>query len=188
MARKGRGRLSSIDLLPVEAEGDVIWAVEELRKRERLQKDILEEFNGRLADRGIGPVSPSAFNRFAVRKAKAFARLDEVRQISSALTDALGPDSADDLTITVAETIKTLVFEILESDGQISTKGAMELSRALKHAVEAQSISSDRRSKVEADFARQAAKAVETAGKRKGLTADTRDAIKREILGIHGGA
>lgn len=188
MGRKGRGRLSSIDLLPEDAEADVIWAVGQLQKRERLQKDILEEFNGRLADRGIGSVSASAFNRYAVRKAKAFARLDEVRQISSALTNALGPDSADDLTITVAETIKTLVFEILESDGDISTKGAMELSRALKHAVEAQTISSDRRKKVEADFAKKATNAIEKAGKSKGLTAKTRDAIKREILGIQTGA
>ncbi len=185
MARTRRGRLSSIDLLPEEAQGDVIWAVEELRKRERLQKDILEEFNGRLADRGIGAVSSSAFNRFAVRKAKAFARLDEVRQISSALTDALGPNTADDLTITVSETIKTLVFEILEGAGQISPKGAMELASALKSAVQAQSISSDRRKRIEADLAKRTEKAVEEVRKVKGLTAETADEIKAKILGVN---
>jgi hypothetical protein len=181
---RGRGRLSSIDLLPDEAEKDVLWAVDELRKRERLQKDILLEFNARLADRGIGPVSASAFNRFAVRKAAAFRRLDEVREISTALTKALGPDSADDLTMMVGETIKTLVFEILEGEDGISTKGAMELARALKHAVEAQSISTDHRRRIEDEFAKRTAKAIDAAGKEKGLSAKTRDAIKREILGI----
>ena len=32
--REGRGRLSSIDQLPDEAEPDILWALEELRKRE----------------------------------------------------------------------------------------------------------------------------------------------------------
>jgi len=36
MARKGRGRLSSIDLLPEDAEGDVIWAAAK-RHSERIQ-------------------------------------------------------------------------------------------------------------------------------------------------------
>jgi len=158
-----RNRLSSIDLLPPEAEPDVVWAVDALREGNRLQKDILDHFNARLADRGIGPVSASAFNRFAVRKAMAFRRLSEVREIAGALTKSMEPESADELTVTVAETIKTLVFEILEGGKSIDTKGAMELARALQSAVSAQKISAERRRKIEEDIKARLSKAVDAA-------------------------
>ena len=51
--REGRGRLSSIDLLPDEAEPEVVWALEQLRDRKLPQTAILAEFNERLADKGI---------------------------------------------------------------------------------------------------------------------------------------
>ena len=39
--RIGRGRLSSIDLLPEEADEDVAWALEQLRARDLPQNTIL---------------------------------------------------------------------------------------------------------------------------------------------------
>jgi hypothetical protein len=39
--REGRGRLSTIDLLPEEAEEDVVWALEQLRERKLPQNVIL---------------------------------------------------------------------------------------------------------------------------------------------------
>lgn len=181
--KQGRGRLSSIDMLPEEAEIDILWASEELRANTRLQKDICEEFNSRLADKGIKPVSASAFNRYSTRKARAFRRMDEVRRISSELTKTLGPDGADDVTVMVGETIKTLIYELLE-DGSRSPKGAMELAKALKETVAAQHISSDYRAKLEAAHAKRIAKAVDAAGAAKGLTKATVEDIKAEILGI----
>ncbi|MES2755601.1 MAG: phage protein Gp27 family protein, partial [Pseudomonadota bacterium] len=77
--REGRGRLSSIDLLPDDAEAEIIWALEELRERRQPQVAILAEFNARLADRGVAGVSKSAFSRWSIRKALQFRRLDEVR-------------------------------------------------------------------------------------------------------------
>lgn len=182
---RGRGRLSSIDQLPEVAEPDIVWAVDELRANQRLQKDILDEFNARLADKGITPVSKSAFNRFSTRKARAFRKMDETRRIAKELSVSLGSDDADDLTIMVAEMIKTLVFEILESaDGRVSPKGAMELAAAVKSVVQALNISTDHRRKIETEHAKKLAKAVDAAGKSKGLTAETREAIKAQILGI----
>ncbi|CAJ1391650.1 unnamed protein product [Effrenium voratum] len=184
MSRDGRGRLSSIDLLPEEAEADIHWAVEELRAANRLQKDIHEEFNSRLADKGLKPVSSSAFNRFSTRKARAFRRMDEVRKISSELTKTLGPEAADDVTIMLAETIKTLIFEILEG-GPTSTKGAMELARALAATVQAQNLSTEHRRKIEVEYSKRVSKAVDAAAKVKGFSKDTVAAIKAEILGLN---
>ena len=190
--RQGRGQLSSIELLPPEAELIVAWAMQELRARKHTQLDILDEFNKRLRslaveiDRPIEPISRSAFNRAAIRLATTARRLEETRAIAAVLTERLEPGETDDLTVMVAETIKTLVFEILEGaeDGAIDPKGAMELARALQAATSAQSISSSRRRQVQADFDRKASKAIDDAGKAKGLSAETVEAIKAKVLGV----
>lgn len=184
MNKEGRGRLSSIDMLPEEAEPDVAWAVEELRRHDRLQKDVLEEFNARIADKGITPISKSAFNRFSMRKAQAFRRMDELRRISKDLTETLGPDGADDVTIMIGETIKTLIFEIMER-GSISTKGAMELSRALKDTVFAMNLSTEHRRRIEVDYKKRVSKAIDQVAKVNGLTEVTVGAVKSEILGLN---
>ncbi|HRM74550.1 MAG TPA: DUF3486 family protein, partial [Paracoccus sp. (in: a-proteobacteria)] len=112
--RAGRGRLSTIDLLPAEADDTVTWAFGELRERARTQQDIHAEFNKRLAEIQLGPISFSAFNRHSIRLSAMARRHEEVRAITSALTERLDPGQADDLTIMAAETIKTLVFELME--------------------------------------------------------------------------
>src|SRR3546814_19476969 len=73
--QEGRGRLSSIDLLPEEAEPDIVWASEQLRLRETPAKMILAEFNARLADRCIASISTSAWGRYSVRNAIPFRKL-----------------------------------------------------------------------------------------------------------------
>lgn len=188
--RSGRGRLSSIELLPQEAEPIVAWALGELRERNHTQQDILDEFNKRLrqlaADLGseLEPISSSAFNRYAIRLAATARRLEETREIAATITKRLGPDQADDLTVLAAETIKVLVFELLENSKNLDTKGAMELARALQSAVSAQNVSSERRLRIEKETAANAAKAVDTVAKREGLSPETVDKIKRRILGI----
>ena len=54
--REGRGRLSSIELLPAEADEAVAWAAAELIDRTRTADDIHAEFNGKLAAIGLGPI------------------------------------------------------------------------------------------------------------------------------------
>lgn len=65
MARKnrkeGRGHLSSIDMLPDEAEAAIVWANDQLRERKLPAAVILTEFNEQLADLGIPAVSKTVF-------------------------------------------------------------------------------------------------------------------------------
>lgn len=185
-AREGRGRLSSIDLLPDEAEEDVVWALEELRTRRHHQNAILAEFNLRLADKGIAPISKSAWNRYAVRKAIQFRRLDEMRRMSSEIVAQLGPESADDVTVTIGEMLKMAMFTLLEGDN-IGPKSVMELSRALQATVNAQRGSEEYRRKLEirvsAEMARAADK-LETVGRENGLSADRIAQLRRDFLGV----
>ena len=119
MSRRGRGQLSSIELLPDEADCAVAWAAEELNARERTQVDILTEFNERLAELNLGPISASAFGRHSMRLARLGRRRSDVREITKALSARLEPGEVDDLTIMTAETIKMLVFELLEDGDKI---------------------------------------------------------------------
>lgn len=185
--RQGRGRLSSIDLLPEDAEPDVVWAIDALRERNMHGNAILAEFNARLADRGIKKISKSAWSRYAVRKALSFRRLDEVRRISNELVSVLDPDSLDDVTVATAEMVKFAAFQMLEKPDELSSKSIMELSRALATAVSAQKGSAEHRKRLEAD----ARAKIETALDRAeamaidaGLDGDRIAQLRREFLGI----
>lgn len=144
--RSGRGRLSSIDLLPDEAEEVIVWADKELRARRLPANTIFAEFNERLMDLNadhqldppIQPISKSAFNRYSVRKAVLFRKIDEAHQVGASLVKGMDPETPSHITMAVAELIKAAAFEILEEGGS-SEKGLMELSRALTGAVKAQS-------------------------------------------------
>jgi hypothetical protein len=185
--REGRGRLSSIDLLPDDAEPDIVWALAQLRERSMPQVAILDEFNARLADRGIGSVSKSAFSRWSVRKAIQLRRMDEVRAITSDVVSGLGADGADQVTIAVAEMLKVAIYESLE--GSLDTKAIMELSRALSSIVGAQKTSAEHRAKLEAQVkatVEQAAETASEAAREAGLSADRVAQIRRDVLGVRG--
>lgn len=185
MSREGRGRLSSIDLLPDEAEPDIVWALEQLRERKLQQNTILMEFNERLLDKGIDPISKSAWNRYAVRKAIQFRRMDEAQAIAGELTESLRTEAPDEVTVLVAEMIKIAAFERLE-EGETTTKGLMELSRALSSAVNAQKSSAEYRKtlqqEVDAKLA-QAAEAVKEIGAQKGISNEAIEEINRRLMG-----
>ncbi|MGR4892269.1 phage protein Gp27 family protein [Sphingopyxis sp. LARHCG72] len=173
--QEGRGRLSSIDMLPEEAEPDILWALEQLRERSTPAKMILVEFNARLADRGLAPVSKSAWGRWSIRKAIQFRRLDEARHIASELVPSLGTDGPDHVTMMIAEMVKVSALELLEG-GDVSSKGLMELSRAVSSAVAAQKVSAENRRKLEVEVEQRLAKAaaaVAEVGTAAGVGPDT---------------
>ena len=190
---RGRGRLSSIDLLPPECDGLISWAARELADRSKTQSDIYAEFMTeceKLQAEHRGELefvipSFSAFNRYSIRLARLTRRLDQTREIVSSLAEKFDAKDSDDLTIMTAETIKSLVLHLLaEADDALDPKDAMHLASAFRQAAQAQSISTDRRRKVEADFAARVTDAVATVGKVNGMSAATLEQIKAQILGV----
>lgn len=186
--RESRGRLSSIDLLPPEANDAVDWAATELAKRERTQQAILEEFNDKLLaiNPNIEKVSSSAFNRYSIRTATMTRRLVETHEIAKSLNQHFDANKSDNLTIMAAEAIKTLVFELLGDSGEagMAAKDVTHLAAAIKQATQAQHISTDRRKQIESDTAKAAERAIDKVGRKKGLTKDTVNALKKGILGV----
>lgn len=192
--KTGRGRLSAIEQLPAACDPVIVWAARELQNRGRSQKDIYSEFYLKLeaiqkehcGELDFGIPSMSAFNRYALKQAYLTRRLEDTRAIAASISEKFDAESSDDLTLIAAEAIKTLVFEVLTDAGEsgIDPKGALNLAGALRAAAQAQGVSTQRRQKVETDFARKAEKAVDRVAKVKGLSADTADAIKAQILGV----
>lgn len=160
----GRGRLSSIDLLPDEAADDIIWATQELALRKRTQEEIRFEFNERLEVKGIEGISKSAFNRQAVRLAAAQRRMRDARAMFDGISSQFTASDVDESTIILGEFIKTLIIELVDDQsGDKSPKEAMELARAFQSTVSAQKISTDRRQKIEVEMKARLIKAAETA-------------------------
>lgn len=171
--REGRGQLSSIDMLPEECEPDIIWAVEELRERRMPGNAILKEFNARLADRGVKGVSKSAWNRYSVRKALQFRRLEQGHAIMAGIHKELGSDAPDQVTMVLGEMLKLQVYEILEG-GDLGTKDLAALARVLRNAVQAQADTIEVR-KAQTDLQERlaaAATAVASEGAKAGIKPD----------------
>ncbi len=187
---KGRGRLSSLDVIPEEGQEDIRWAYAELNKRERTAADILVELNGRLVDKGLADfiISKSAFNRRSVAIARAGERIKMSRAIFSGIADHLTPENIDQGNVALGEFIKALIAELVsESEGDLSPKEVMELARGFGAVVLAQKVSHDRKSKAGKEIAARVDEAAKEAGKiarKAGLSAETVDALKAQILGI----
>ena len=189
----GRGRLSSLELLPPEANGIVAWAAGELADREKTQTDIYAEFVTRcqqLMAEHRGELefkipAFSSFNRFSMRQARMSRRLDQTRDIVKVLSQKHDPQTADEVTIIAAEMIKAAVL-YATGDGEdvMDGKELKALAEALRAAQAAQNLSSTRKAKETAELQARLGEAVDAVAKARGLTAETTEAIKADILGV----
>lgn len=183
--RLGRGRLSSIDLLPEEASDDIVWACQQLAARTRTQSDILFELNDRLEAKGLEPISRSAFNRRAMRLAAAQRRMSEARAMFDGMASQFTASDVDENTVILGEFLKTLIIELVDDGAGYKTpKQAMELARAFHATVSAQKVSSDRRRQLELEMKTRTSEVIETVARRQGLTRETVDTLRAEFLGI----
>lgn len=181
----GRGRLSSLDLVPDEGRDEIHWAFVELNKRERSQADILFELNDRLAVHGIDPISKSAFNRAAVRASIAARNVAEMRQVFAGIADQFSAKDIDDSNVVIGEMIKNMLMAVIQSvDGVIDAKGAMELAKGFHHVAAGQKLSAEQRAKRAAEFETKAEAAIETVVKATGLTAEQAAQLRRDLLGV----
>lgn len=190
----GRGRLSSIERLPPECDAAIAWAAAELAGREHTQTEIYAGFVERceaLRSEHGGALafdipSFSSFNRYSVKLARLSRRLEQTREMVAVLAQRFDAGSSDDLTIMAAETMKALVLHMLSetADDGMEPKDAMMLASAFRQAVQAQAVSTERRRRLEAEFAGKVETAVETVARSRGITAETAEAIKAQILGV----
>jgi hypothetical protein len=191
---KGRGRLSSIDLLPKQADHIISWAAQALSARDLTQTEIYADFVGQCEElmaehRGeleFEIPSFSSFNRYSMRQAKLTRRIDQTREIVASVSDKFDAKSSDDLAMITGETIKALVFQIVAGADEeaVEAKDVMQLASAYRQTIQGLNLSSDRRRKEEAEFASKVGGAVDAAAKSVGMTREVAEKVKAEILGV----
>lgn len=183
-----RRRLSSIDLLPAEAEEDVAWAVSEIKSRNRLQEDIRDELNLRLLAKGISPISRSAFNRYSLWIAQYSERLTQAREIAAIVAEKISDVPEGDVGLLLNETIKTLVLDVVQesmlSGESPSIKQLYAAAAALEKLERARKSNTDTAVKRAREFVEEAAETAVSVAKEQGLSGAAVDQIRREVLGV----
>lgn len=153
--------LGSLDLLPEECQDDVIWALGQLNERSRSQADILFELNDRLAVKGHGPISKSAFSRRSVRLKRRADRLAERDHLYAGMVEKITPQKMGDQDIVLGELLKTLIDELI--DEARTAEDVKELASAFRQVVAAQQTSATLKARALAAAEKKLEKAVETA-------------------------
>lgn len=182
---RGRGRLSSVEMLPAEAGDDVLWANQELYLRKRSIAEIFDEFTSRLIAKGIKPISRTAFYNRSTRVADAQRRMREKREMFAGLADEFSADDIDQNNVMLGDFIMTLISELVDdASGMKTPKEAMELARAYSAVISGQKISSERRLKLQAELAQKTEEVVREVGKQQGWSQETVDAALSKMMGV----
>ncbi|MGV8936983.1 MAG: phage protein Gp27 family protein [Allorhizobium sp.] len=188
---KGRGRLSSIQLLPQECVPVVIWAAEELQKNARTQVDIYKDFEekliGVMAATDIPFEIPSlrSFNRYSLDLALSAQDISEVRAMATAVLGSIDPEQDDDVTKFVTASIKAAAAGIVRSQrGKLRPKDLLDLSRTLKEAALAQTTSAVHRQRIEAEMRQKTEKVLERLKPEPGLSKESIARLRRDLFGV----
>ena len=185
-----RGRLSSIDLLPDEAAPCVSAAQAALGERKRSQEDIRAALNRCLAELGLPPISRSAFNRKALSIAAVGQQLTQAREVAAIMAEKMDNLPEGDVGLLLIEALKTMIYDVvmreaLPDDGEPS--GLAMLSKAADAVMRlerARKTNAETRRLALRDFADQASEVLERAGRETGLSAETVELLRNEVLGV----
>lgn len=190
----GRGRLTSIDRIPAEADHIICWAAQALSARDETQTEIYAEFVSKceaLMAESRGELefdipSMSSFNRYSIKQAKLMRHIDQTQGIVKAISDKFTAKGSDDLSKILGETIKSLVFSMVANadDENVLPLDVMRLASAFRQVQQGQNMSADRRRKSDDEFNDKVGTAVDTAAKAVGMTAEVAEKVKAEILGV----
>jgi DNA-binding transcriptional ArsR family regulator len=188
-------RPSSIDRLPEEVRLEIA----RLRQNGRTIDEILSHL--RKLD-GIAPVSRSALGRHLKSVESLGERIRRSRQVAEVLAKEFGDAPESRAARTNIELMHTAVLDFftraengdeeIDKDGKAALSGnpmgMMMLAKALDHLTRASRANEDFVAKAEqraADHAkRDAAKAVDSVGREKGISVETLNAIKAGIFGV----
>jgi hypothetical protein len=148
MHENSNHRLSSIEMLSEAATADIQWAINTLDEGRRSDSDILFEFNDRLAVIGEGPISKSAFGRYALRKRKIFGARTDFLMMSRAFKKENSAQNIDAQTELLTDMLMTAIF-MYSSGKQMAPKEILDMSRAMTALNSAKRISTGEKSKAD---------------------------------------
>jgi len=182
--RKGRGRPSSIDLLPEDLRIRLNAA---LRDKRLTQKEILDTFNKLLEEREHAPISRSALNRYAIQVEDMAGRLSEMREAASMIVGKV-EDEKSDTGRALIEIVKNLAWEMtFNNERDLDVDALNKISLMIRRLESASNASLARELKIKEQARKlaleEAAKAVEAAHQ-QGLNAEQAAFWREQVLGV----
>ncbi|WP_275100135.1 DUF3486 family protein [Sedimenticola hydrogenitrophicus] len=184
-------RPSTIDLLPTEVR-DALHAW--LRDPAITQTEATDRLNALLGELGAEQqVSRHAVNRYDLKMREVGERLRQSRQVAEAWVGKLGAAPQGQLGHLINETLRTLAFELTMklAEGELTEESMPAIIDQLKHlslSVVRLERASSENVKREEDIRKQerarAAEAMASTAKQSGVSAETIERIRRDVLGM----
>jgi hypothetical protein len=187
--RHTRGRPSKIEQLPeaIKAQLDAML------REGHTQAAILQHINAQLrqdgGEAGIERLSRSGLNRYSTRMAAIGKEIREARDIADVWVARLGTQPSGDVSKLLMEMLRTQAFKLMvklseDPDTLIDADMLKDLALGIQRLEQAALHSHKREKEIRQAFAEEAAAATEQQLHHQGMSRDTIDSIKREILGI----
>lgn len=181
------GQKSSIKKLPKEVQQrlqDLYEADATLDDIHDALVDFLEQMDG-----DWQPPSRSAIHRDRRNYEATAAKMREAREMAQAVATEIGEIPEDKTGQLLVDMLRTLIFKVLQSkvegeDPDVSPQDFMFLGRTLRDVASASQITTRQAKEIRNETASEAAKRAEKTAAERGLTKETADAIKKNILGI----
>jgi hypothetical protein len=182
------GRKSAVDRLPENLRGKLL---EMLQNPAVTQAEIVDAIN---VEAGETLLSSSSMNRYAQRMRRFAEKNRQAKEIADAYIDKYGTDNRVKLGKVVNEQIRLAVFDLIGEIEEISADPEIKkteiadmlykLSRGLKELEAAEKLNAERTESIRKTALAEAAEAVEQTARSSGLTAETIEKIKKQILGL----
>ena len=179
-------RQSSIARLPA----DILEQLQELLRDPRVtQLEATAKINAILEAEGHEDrLSKSAVNRYAVKMEEVGKRIRESREVAGMFINRLGAEPQGKVGHLLNEMVRTLAFDAVldfsEGDDKASPKMIKDLATAIHRLERAASENVKREEEIRKRVLADAAKAVEKTAKQNGLSADSVQEIRKQILGV----
>jgi len=131
-----------------------------------------------------GEVSRSAVGRYRKRAEDQMQKYREAQEVAKVWIGKLQADPEGDIGRLLSEMLRTVAFQSIGDMEAANPMDLMLLAKALKDLAGADKLTAERILKVRQEAAKEAAEKVAAVAKTKGLSKETVDELKREILGV----
>jgi hypothetical protein len=182
------GQKSAVDRLPEKLRNKLL---EMLRNPAVTQAEIVDAIND---EAGEPLVSKSSLNRYAQRMKKFAEKNRQAKEVADAYIEKFGAEDRNKLGKVVNEQIRLAAFDLIseidelkasgEANAEVITEIIFKVSRGLKDLEQAEKLNAERSETIRKATLAEAAEVVEQNAKTDGLTAETVEKIKKQILGL----
>lgn len=176
------GRKSSIDTLPTAVKK---YINSQLKDDRHTLDELLDHIRGEFGE-DVAP-SRSALGRYRQNFDEVAKKMRESRAVADVWAQKFGDEPDSDIGKVVLEILRTLAFDVAmdqDEDNKLNPKAIGSLALAMQRIETAGKLSQQREKEIRVAALEEAADSVETAARSQGMSKETINSIKRDILGL----